>query len=250
MGQAKVRCVLLSKGFYVRLNYIGVNDLDINVKRMQARVRKGGHFIYDNSGEAPNLVFHISDNKLTQWVDELPKWCQELKNVLLERVLSNSYENTFNRMDKCDAYWHSKAGDLLISASILWKHKEEIGCWNTYKMLMGMSFELLIKAILIQSDISITHTHNLRNLANNIEVNLSKDDLNLLDILSEYIIWAGKYPIPKKSENLEKLYKLEQENLYDVVEKIGELELVSSNDKFDFDNLYKLWSKIAEKYRL
>lgn len=50
MGQAKVRCVLLSKGFYVRLNYIGVNDLDINVKRVQARVRKGGHFIYDNSG--------------------------------------------------------------------------------------------------------------------------------------------------------------------------------------------------------
>ncbi|MFU2126801.1 HEPN domain-containing protein [Gallibacterium anatis] len=164
--------------------------------------------------------------------------------------MSNSYENTFNRMDKCDAYWHSKAGDLLISASILWNHKEEIGCWNTYKMLMGMSFELLIKAILIQSGISITHTHNLRNLANNIEVNLSKDELNLLDILSEYIIWAGKYPIPKKSESLEKLYKLEQKNLYDVVEKIGELELVSSNDKFDFDNLHKLWSKIAEKYRL
>ncbi|MFU2047909.1 zeta toxin family protein [Avibacterium volantium] len=97
-------------GFFVRLNYIGVDGVSINIKRVKARVASGGHFIdeatirnrydislqnltkilplcdevfiYDNSSEAPNLVFHISDNKLTQWVDELPKWCEEVKKTL------------------------------------------------------------------------------------------------------------------------------------------------------------------------
>lgn len=97
-------------GFFVRLNYIGVNSVSINIDRVQARVASGGHFIdetiirnrydislqnltkilplcdevfiYDNSGEVPNLIFHLSENELTQWVDELPKWCEDIKAVL------------------------------------------------------------------------------------------------------------------------------------------------------------------------
>ncbi|WGE31919.1 zeta toxin family protein [Actinobacillus genomosp. 2] len=97
-------------GFFVRLNYVGVDGVSINIKRVKARVASGGHFIdeetirnrynislqnltkivplcdevfiYDNSGEAPNLVFHLSENELTQWVDELPKWCEEVKTAL------------------------------------------------------------------------------------------------------------------------------------------------------------------------
>lgn len=97
-------------GFFIRLNYIGVNSVSINIDRVKARVASGGHFIdeetirnrydislqnltkilplcdevfiYDNSGEVPNLIFHLSENELTQWVDELPKWCEEIKTAL------------------------------------------------------------------------------------------------------------------------------------------------------------------------
>lgn len=97
-------------GFFIRLNYIGVNSVSINIERVNARVASGGHFIdeatirhrydislqnlikilplcnevfiYDNSGEVPNLVFHFSENELTQWSDELPEWCEELKSLL------------------------------------------------------------------------------------------------------------------------------------------------------------------------
>lgn len=97
-------------GFFIRLNYIGVNSVSINIDRVKARVASGGHFIdeetirnrydislqnltkilplcdevfiYDNSGEVPNLIFHLSENELTQWVDEVPKWCEELKIAL------------------------------------------------------------------------------------------------------------------------------------------------------------------------
>ncbi|MGV3227335.1 zeta toxin family protein [[Pasteurella] aerogenes] len=97
-------------GFFIRLNYIGVNSVSINIDRVQARVASGGHFIdeetirnrydislqnltkilplcdevfiYDNSSEVPNLIFHLSENELTQWVDELPKWCEEVRETL------------------------------------------------------------------------------------------------------------------------------------------------------------------------
>lgn len=97
-------------GFYVRLNYVGVDGVSINIKRVNARVANGGHFIdeatirnrydislrnlikilplcdevfiYDNSEELPNLVFHLKEQQLTQWLDVLPEWCEELKHVL------------------------------------------------------------------------------------------------------------------------------------------------------------------------
>ncbi|MDD0823811.1 zeta toxin family protein [Mannheimia sp. AT1] len=105
MKQAK------EQGFTVRLNYIGVNDPDINVKRVQARVQAGGHFIdeqtirqrfeisrknlitalsfcdealiYDNSAEIPEVVFHIENGKITQIEEKLVEWCENLRNELL-----------------------------------------------------------------------------------------------------------------------------------------------------------------------
>lgn len=99
------------KGFYVRLNYIGVNDPDINVKRVKARVKAGGHFIdektirqrfeisrknlitalsfcdealiYDNSGEMPEVVFHIKEREISQIANELVDWCKLLLGELL-----------------------------------------------------------------------------------------------------------------------------------------------------------------------
>ncbi|TNG92633.1 hypothetical protein FHQ28_04065 [Pasteurellaceae bacterium USgator11] len=96
--------------FYVRLNYVGVNSVSINIDRVKARVANGGHFIdeatirnrydislqnliktlpfcdevfiYDNSEECPNLVFHLKEQQLTQWLDALPEWCEKLKHAL------------------------------------------------------------------------------------------------------------------------------------------------------------------------
>ncbi|MEE3608324.1 zeta toxin family protein [Avibacterium paragallinarum] len=107
MQQAK------SKGFYVRLNYVGVNSVSINLDRVNARVRKGGHFIdeatihkryeisrqnlilalpfcdeafiYDNSAEMPILIFHLSKSKrITQFEKVLPSWCENLLAELLQ----------------------------------------------------------------------------------------------------------------------------------------------------------------------
>lgn len=98
-------------GFYVHLNYIGVNSVEINLARVKARVKSGGHFIaedvvknryqisldnlflvlpycdeifiYDNSSIAPELIFQLKDNCITQFSEFLPSWCKKVLNQLI-----------------------------------------------------------------------------------------------------------------------------------------------------------------------
>lgn len=105
MKQAK------EKGFYTRLNYIGVDKVSINLDRVKARVKAGGHFIdeqtirqrfgisrknlltalsfcdevliYDNSAEIPEVVFHIENNQITQIANNLVGWCENLRDELV-----------------------------------------------------------------------------------------------------------------------------------------------------------------------
>lgn len=105
MKQAK------EKGFYTRLNYIGVDKVSINLDRVKARVKAGGHFIdeqtirqrfkmsrknlitalsfcdevliYDNSAEMPEVVFHIENNQITQIANNLVSWCENLRDELV-----------------------------------------------------------------------------------------------------------------------------------------------------------------------
>lgn len=98
-------------GFYVHLNYIGVNSVEINLARVKARVKSGGHFIaedvvknryqisldnlflvlpycdeifiYDNSSITPELIFQLKDNCITQFSEFLPSWCEKILNNLI-----------------------------------------------------------------------------------------------------------------------------------------------------------------------
>ncbi|MDD2157673.1 zeta toxin family protein [Glaesserella parasuis] len=106
------RMELAKKNFYTRLNYVGVDDPKINIARVKARVKAGGHFIdeetikrryqisrenliqaillndetfiYDNSSDSPKIQLVISANKtVTKLADKLPQWCEDLVNELL-----------------------------------------------------------------------------------------------------------------------------------------------------------------------
>lgn len=106
------RMEVAKKNFYTRLNYVGVDDPKINIARVKARVKEGGHFIdeetikrryqisrenliqaillndeifiYDNSSDSPKIQLVISANKtVTKLADKLPQWCEDLVNELL-----------------------------------------------------------------------------------------------------------------------------------------------------------------------
>ena len=97
-------------GFYVHLNYICVNSVEINLARVKARVKSGGHFItedvvknryqislgslflvlpycdeifiYGGSSIALELIFQLKDNCITQFSAFLPSWCEKILNNL------------------------------------------------------------------------------------------------------------------------------------------------------------------------
>ncbi|HDZ3659025.1 TPA: hypothetical protein RSV91_002050 [Mannheimia haemolytica] len=98
--------------FKTRLNYIGVDSYKINIARVKARVKAGGHFIdeetirkryhisrenlieaifihdetliYDNSETKPNLILQIADKKVIKISDKIPNWCNQLCDELVE----------------------------------------------------------------------------------------------------------------------------------------------------------------------
>lgn len=98
-------------GFYVHLNYIGVNSVEINLARVKARVKNGGHFIaedvvrsryqisldnlflalpycdeifiYDNSGVEPELVFQLKGKQIIQFSEFTLGWCNNVLDKLL-----------------------------------------------------------------------------------------------------------------------------------------------------------------------
>ncbi|MCT8545632.1 zeta toxin family protein [Glaesserella parasuis] len=106
------RMEVAKRNFYTRLNYVGVDDPKINIARVKARVKAGGHFIdeetikrryqisrenliqaillndetfiYDNSSDSPKIQLVISANKtVTKLTNKLPQWCEDLVNELL-----------------------------------------------------------------------------------------------------------------------------------------------------------------------
>lgn len=86
-----------------------------------------------------------------------------------------------------------------------------------YFLLMGYALENLVKAICMivhpeyftPNKLTGIKTHNLRELCTRCSIDLDKDELILLDKLSEYVEWMGKYPIPLE---LGKMYPKQQSN--------------------------------------
>ncbi|MCP2040669.1 putative ABC-type ATPase [Neisseria sp. HSC-16F19] len=99
-------------GFFVRLNYVAVDKVSLNITRVAERVKTGGHFIdeatirqrfetsrqnllqvvplcdevfvYDNSAAQPQLIFCLQAQQLFGLTTHWPLWCETLRQDLLE----------------------------------------------------------------------------------------------------------------------------------------------------------------------
>lgn len=129
-------------------------------------------------------------------------------------------------------YWFDTAERLKISADILfdklsdlysrinrsenifeWR-KQQLAVFQSYMMLLGFSLENLIKAVSIkfytsqnklvsdfknlQNDVwQVKSAHDLLTIADNCNFNLTDNEKNLIKRHTEFLIWAGRYHIPK-----------------------------------------------------
>lgn len=123
-------------------------------------------------------------------------------------------------------------GSWLMCALWLKRAAEEIDYWKhltadinspegdfpfmfpVYKLLLGLSFENLLKGIVVaqrgsgssvgkvEKDLTTHHMEDLLDLADLSSVSISDDEKSLLIDLEQYVVWAGRYPLPKRSEDL------------------------------------------------
>ncbi|MEI8376079.1 MAG: hypothetical protein WCJ35_24940 [Planctomycetota bacterium] len=158
--------------------------------------------------------------------------------------------------------WFSKASDLRGAAAVLWasmnsdsrKIAIELGLGKgfdmsvalprVYRMVCGMSVELLLKAIIVAREGKQPKPiHILRDLAADAGVAYTPEQCDLLDVLSHAIIWDGKYPVPKDEESCRELVRLERERLFDK-QPVGDsgLKILSWNGALDWDGYSELWT--------
>ena len=181
----------------------------------------------------------------------------------------STVDEVFDQHKQLSVYWYNKASDLHGSAGALWASMhapdagitaEQLGlgrgfsfgaaCFPVYTMLCGMALELLLKAIVVADGREPKQdTHALATLWLDAGVPLSHDKNGLLGILSEAIIWYGRYPVPKRREHFGKLANLQREHLYSKVPIGKTLNMLRPNGALDWDAFNKLWSLACKAYQ-
>jgi hypothetical protein len=83
-----------------------------------------------------------------------------------------------------------------------------------FHLLYGLSFENLLKGIIVAQrgcagaagtvDADLT-THSMKDLVSLLDKTkapISKEELDVLNNLERYVVWAGRYPLPKKPKGI------------------------------------------------
>lgn len=97
--------------------------------------------------------------------------------------------------------WFQLATSFHTAARLLHENEERIPSDSrAFALNAALSIELVLKAILAQKKLAIPNVasgHDLRTLGAKASVKLSEKQKTTLELLTETILWAGRYPGPK-----------------------------------------------------
>jgi hypothetical protein len=110
------------------------------------------------------------------------------------------------RMQAGLLYYSNKANDLRKSAEILIFYGAPR---DNSSMLAGMSLEVLLKGIARALDNPAENTHNLIQLVEHIGIPITPDDKIVLEVMTEHILWAGRYTAPRRATDWLKVWELQ-----------------------------------------
>lgn len=106
----------------------------------------------------------------------------------------------------------------------------------------ALSLELVFKAILARRGCSIPDSadgHNLMVLCRKAELQLTDDQRTTLELMTEELVWAAKYPTPKKAEGFDRYH----DEIFEK-HKVRNTHFVRANpDTFpNIENYLKIWN--------
>jgi len=115
----------------------------------------------------------------------------------------------------------------------------------------GVSLELTTKAIVLAKNIEIKPVHNLNNLVKLVDVEISSNQEITLELLSEMVVWAGRYPIPKTEEHWNNYHDviLDRHKINSQQGKMG--SVLANQECFPtLENYHCLWQLLNQAYEL
>lgn len=173
-------------------------------------------------------------------------------------------EANFKHRKENSSFWYQKSVSLYASASLIWegmgstREREfikrldlksefsvELGCLDNYLMMFGLSYEVMLKAICIEKSIAFENSHKIHELVKDAKIILSEDESHLLKLLSESVIWEGRYPIPKNHKFMMEHWAAKRSALWKEDEIFGG---TSRTNVFEYDRLKSLWLKLSHIY--
>jgi hypothetical protein len=141
--------------------------------------------------------------------------------------------NFYDRYHDGLLYYWNNAEKLRESAKTLWDGQflgDEIAL-----MLAGLSIELLLKGIILALQDVFPHCHRLDCLIATAGISVSDRDHQTSRLLTEYIVWAARYPTPKDAEE----WFLEETGGWPLSRAQGGMP---QNDRDNYENL---WNTLA-----
>lgn len=145
----------------------------------------------------------------------------------------NEAEEYFNSVERDSWHWLDNSEKLKYSSEVIYKklnyfiemfrkdgsfeNEEKIrALWGSYYLLVGLSFENLVKGLSIENNMSAKDFseifnkwgdrsgHQISKIAiANIPL-LTKEELSIIEKLETYIMWAGRFNLPRTSDRYTK----------------------------------------------
>ena len=171
----------------------------------------------------------------------------------------NEAEEYFNSVERDSWHWLDSSEKLKISSEVIYKElhslleilrtertfadEEKImALWSSYYLLVGLSFENLVKGLSIENNRSAKSFkeifkkwgdkgHEISLIAKDNIPLLTKEEISIIEKLETYIVWAGRFHLPRNSDK----YTKERGNLY-----------YYSNDHDTINVLYERTKEILE----
>jgi len=179
----------------------------------------------------------------------------------------NKSEAVFNFHNENSSCWYQKSVDLYASASLIAEARQSredktfleslelkgdysvsIGCEHPYLMLMGLSFEVILKAICIETSSEFSQVkHDLQEVAKSAGVQLSKKEITQLRLLSDFVLWEGRYPVAKRPSQTMQHWNSTRKELWKTENILG-FEVTGRTDIFEHETLKSLWLKLQAHY--
>ncbi|HOE71189.1 MAG TPA: hypothetical protein PLR56_01515 [Brevefilum sp.] len=156
------------------------------------------------------INFETQMNSYSSCLNEPIRW--KFKALKLKHAADRLYNRSLDAFYNWEEFVNSEhneydllEGDKVIDQDFYFTYDMEL--LMVYYLLIGFAFENLIKAHIIKNKVylkkskalkfpNILKDHDLVNLCKKAKLEISQKESTLLNNISEFVIWEGRYPIP------------------------------------------------------